>query len=155
MSTAFASSQLILIGAPLLLSWMVGIGFYQNSVVIPNWFNNPPASFAKINQYGKAEIRFWVPMQAITLFALVATLLVQWHEPARPAWVIAAFACYVFSVAITAAYLAPRIIAWARIGQGGVVSEGFAEGFGAAGNWWRALSWRFVVAHCRGFGRAF
>ena len=138
MNITFAlRSRLVLIIASLLLSWMVGIGVYQNCVVIPSWFEAPPASFARINQYGKTEIRFWIPMQILTVCTLIAALLVHWHEPARRPPVLAALLCYLVAVAVTAAYLAPRIVAWGKIGPGDVI----AEGVRAAVDQWRALSW--------------
>lgn len=104
-------STLVLIAASLLLSAATGIGLYRHCVVIPSWFREPPASFASINQYGKSEARFWVPLQAITMLALVVSLLIHWHEPARRALIVAAFACYLIVAAVTAVYFAPSMIA--------------------------------------------
>jgi len=129
--------QFVLISAGLLMSWMVGIGLYQNCVVIPSWFRDPPASFSRINQYGKSELRFWIPMQALTVLALIAALFAHWNESTRRLLLLGALTCYFLTVAVTSAYFAPRIIAWGRMNPEAAVPKELR----VTGNRWRALSW--------------
>jgi len=128
---------LVLIATSFLLSSVTGIGLYQHCVVIPAWFREPPASFASINQYGKSEVRFWVPLQAITMIALVVSLLMHWREPARRALIVAACACYLVVAAVTAVYFAPRIIAWSKMNPDGAASRELR----AASHRWVLWSW--------------
>src|SRR5262249_34303702 len=130
-------STLVLIVANFLLSTVTGIGLYQHCVVIPAWFREPPASFARINQSGKAEVRFWAPLQALPLLALVVSLLLHWHEPARRVLLVAACACYLVVAAVTAVYFAPRILAWGKIPPDGATSGELR----AAGHRWVLWSW--------------
>ena len=137
MSLASPFGATVLIAASCVLNWTVGIGLYQNFVVIPSWFANPPAPFARINHFGSSEVRFWIPMQSITVLALITALAVGWNDPVHKPLIIAALAFYLDAIGMTGAYLAPKIVRWGKMSP----TNGGAPEFLAAGNRWMVLSW--------------
>src|SRR6516225_5754613 len=80
---SFDLGNATLIASSFLLSCMVGTGVYQHLFVMPSWFEESPVSFKKINQYGKAEVRFWGPLQGLTLASMLLAFLECRHDPAR------------------------------------------------------------------------
>jgi len=141
MNVASSFGASVVIAASCVLNWTVGIGLYQNFVVIPSWFASPPASFARINQYGSSEVRFWIPMQSITVLALIGALVVGWNDPVHKPLIIAALVLYLVAIAMTAAYLAPRIVRWGKVSP---------PNGGHRSLWRRQIGGWF----CLGFGRA-
>lgn len=126
-----------LVAAAFLLSSMAGTGIYQHVVVMPSWFENPPESFKKIRQYGNAEVRFWVPAQALTLASLVAAYAASKQEPMRRSLVLATGAGYVAVAIATAAYFAPKILKWGNLDW----TDTPAQDLKSSGQRWLALSW--------------
>jgi NADH:ubiquinone oxidoreductase subunit 2 (subunit N) len=137
MSSSLSFGRLALIAACFLLSSMVGVGIYHHSVVIPSWFENPPESLKRINQYGESELRFWIPLQAATLVCLVLALAAAWRQPTRRALILAILGGYVAVAAVTALYFAPQIVEWGKTNPSGALSPQFKS----ASQRWLMLSW--------------
>jgi hypothetical protein len=134
---ALSFAKIALVAAGFLLSSMVGIGIYQNAVVIPTWFENPPASLARVNQYGRSELRFWIPLQAATLICLILALVAVWRQPARRTLLLTTLTCYIAVAAVTALYFAPHIVEWGKMDPSGAPSLQLKS----AGHRWLMLSW--------------
>jgi hypothetical protein len=92
---SFDLGNATLIASSFLLSCMVGTGVYQHLFVMPSLFEESPVSFKKINQYGKAEVRFWGPLQGLTLASMLLAFLECRHDPARRTLIVAAGVGYV------------------------------------------------------------
>lgn len=130
-------AKVMLIASGFLLSCMVGAGIYQHAVVIPTWFENPPASFAKINQYGRSELRFWIPLQTATLICILTALVLVWRRPMARNLILAALGCYVVVAVTTALYFVPNIVSWGTMDPGGAPTPQLRS----AGHRWLMLSW--------------
>jgi hypothetical protein len=134
---SFDLGNATLIASSFLLSCMVGTGVYQHLVVMPSWFEEPPVSFKKINQYGKAEVRFGAPLQGLTLASMLLAFLGCRHDPARRTLIIAAGVGYVAVAGATAAYFAPNIVKWGKLDASGAS----ASSLRSATRRWLGLSW--------------
>ncbi|MGH6821906.1 MAG: hypothetical protein ACRECP_02100 [Methylocella sp.] len=130
------SEKLSLLVATFFMTTMGRTGLYQNLVVMPGWFSDPPISFARINQNGKREVYFWIPLQIATLVSLAAAIIANWSEPRR-ATILLCLGCYFTAAAATASYLAPRIIAWGKLDPKGNASFDLTK----IGRRWLSLSW--------------
>lgn len=130
-------SNIVLMVATFLLISVSGVSLYQALVVMPSWFKAPPASFAKINQYGGSEARFWAPAQGLTFLASLLGLVLNWNDPPRRTLLLVALSCYVLIAITTAGYFAPKIIEWSRMDPSGIASPELL----AEGHRWLALSW--------------
>jgi len=129
--------RVILMVACFLLTAMVGIGVYQHAVAFPFYLENPPASFSRINQYGKSEVRFWVPVQAATLIFLILSLIAVWGQTDLRKLILATIGCYLIVAAATAIYFAPAIIAWGKMDPNGPPLPELKS----AAHRWLILSW--------------
>lgn len=127
----------ILVLVNLLFGAVTGIGFYQLLVVMPQWFTSPPASFARINANGDAEISFWIPSQIALLIALIVSLIFSWSMLRRRNFIFIAFGCYILVWIVTAIYFAPTII---EFGQMPTDAPAAAE-LTSRANMWLNLQW--------------
>jgi hypothetical protein len=121
------------------LSAIAGVGIFQALFVMPAYFESPPASLAAMQQ--DKSFLFWIPLQLVTLLALITALLSsEGAERMTAIWV--STACYVLNWAITGVFFIPGVIAFNKVDTTGPPSAELAE----RGRRWLRRSWgRHVI----------
>jgi hypothetical protein len=123
-----------LVVAALGMGMVVGSGVFQALYVMPEYFADPPASLARFQQ--DASVRYWLPLHAVTLIALVTGLVVEW-DSGRHVLLLWGLGTYVLCWAVTFAFFIPGVVAFNRVDTTGPRSPELAQ----RGRRWMVLSW--------------
>jgi hypothetical protein len=116
------------------LSSIAGAGIFQALFVMPAYFRSPPASLEAM-QTDKSFL-FWIPLQLVTLLALVVALVSSDGDDRMTAiWV--ATACYLACWVITGIFFIPGVVAFNKVDTTGPASPELAE----RGRRWLQRSW--------------
>lgn len=116
------------------LSVIAGAGIFQALFVMPAYFRSPPASLEAM-QADKSFL-FWIPLQLVTLLALIVGLVSSEGDDRMTAiWV--ATGCYVVCWVITGIFFIPGVVAFNKVDTTGPPSPELAE----RGRRWLQRSW--------------
>jgi hypothetical protein len=100
------------------------IGIYQALFVFPEYFSDPPGSLRRYQE--DKSWSFWLPLHAVTLIALVCSLIAT--RPETPfALVLAAASCYLAALIVTGIWFIPGVIAFNKVDVEGPASPALAE----------------------------
>lgn len=115
------------------------VGLYQAMFVFPEYFSAPPASLRRYQ--ADRSWRFWLPLHAITLPAIVLSLISNWDND-RFGLVVAATTCYAISWIATFALFIPGVMEFNKVDPDGPPSEELAI---KGRKWLRRSSSRLVL----------
>jgi hypothetical protein len=128
-----------LAAAALCMTVVAGVGFYQAMFVMPEYFSSPPESLRRYQ--ADTSWKFWLPLHAVTLPALVLSLVDNWSSD-RFALVLSATVCYAASWIATFIWFIPGVIEFNKVDVNGPYSEELAD---KGRRWLRRSSGRLVL----------
>lgn len=99
------------------------VGLYQAMFVFPEYFSAPPASLKRYQN--DKSWKFWLPLHAITLPAIVLSLITNWDN-GRFGFVLTATILYTLSWIATFAVFIPGVIEFNKVDTDGPPSEELA-----------------------------
>ena len=100
----------------MIVMWVIVVAStYQRFYTMPKWFENPPASFERIRRQSKASQAFWLPITALSLIAIVADLILNWHYLNIRICILSALLCFIINGVSTGAYFVKEILYFARM----------------------------------------
>jgi hypothetical protein len=120
--TTFATWPLAI--AAFCMSVVAGVGIYQSLFVMPEYFSSPPESLRRYQ--ADTSWKFWLPLHAVTLSALVLSLVANWSHDRR-ALVLAATVCYAVSWIATFIWFIPGVIEFNKVDIDGPPSDELAD----------------------------
>lgn len=114
----------MLMAASFGMTAIASVGSYQALFVMPEYFASPPGSLRRYQ--ADRSWRFWLPLHAVTLPALVLSLVGNWSTDRR-ALVLAATICYAASWIATLIWFIPGVIEFNKVDPDGPYSEELAR----------------------------
>jgi hypothetical protein len=123
----------MLMTAAFCMTAVASVGVYQSLFVMPGYFSSPPASLRRYQ--ADRSWRFWLPLHAVTLPALVLSLVTTWSTDRR-SLVLAA------SWVATAIWFIPGVIEFNKVDVDGPHSEELAA---KGRRWLRQSTGRLVL----------
>jgi hypothetical protein len=114
----FASWMLIV--ASFGMAAVAWVGTYQAIFVMPEYFSAPPASLKRYQ--ADRSWKFWLPLHAVTLPALVLSLIANWDND-RLTLVLVAAILYLVSWIATFALFIPGVIEFNKVDTDGPPNE--------------------------------
>jgi hypothetical protein len=124
----------VLIVGCLTLSAIAGAGIFQALFVMPAYFAAPPASLEAFQN--DRSFVFWVPLQVVSLVALIAAL-VSSDAGSRMTAIWVSAACYLVNWVITGIFFIPGVVAFNKVDPAGPPSPELAK----RGRTWLRRSW--------------
>jgi Domain of unknown function (DUF1772) len=129
----------MLMTATFCVTAVASVGVYQSLFVMPEYFSSPPASLRRYQ--ADRSWTFWLPLHAVTLPALVLSLITTWSTERR-GLVLAASICYAASWVATAIWFIPGVIEFNKVDVDGPYSEELAA---KGRRWLRQSTGRLVL----------
>ena len=108
-------NNIILLITVILIWIIVIVGIYQRIFKIPEWFENPPASFELIRNQSKLSRTFWLPISALFIIMIILSLILNWSHTLSRFHIIAAFICYGIAGALSGSYFIKEVVAFTKI----------------------------------------
>lgn len=100
----------------MILMWLtVAASLFQRFYKMPKWFENPPVSFELIRKQSKASKAFWLPLTALLLIFIIASLIVNWADVNIRNYIIITLAGFVINAALTGAYFVKEVMAFSKM----------------------------------------
>src|SRR5690349_9529350 len=112
---------------------------YQAIFVMPEYFASPPQSLRRYQ--ADKSWRFWLPLHAVTLPALILSLVADWST-GRSALILTATVCYTASWIATIIWFIPGVIEFNKVDVDGPYSAELAE---KGRTWLRRSTGRVVL----------
>lgn len=109
----------MLMTATFCMTAVASVGAYQAMFVMPEYFASPPGSLRRYQ--ADKSWRFWLPLHAVTLPALVLSLIATWSTDRR-SLVLAATICYAASWVATVIWFIPGVIEFNKVDVDGPYS---------------------------------
>jgi hypothetical protein len=128
-----------LLVAALGCSAVAGIGIFQALFVMPEYFDEPPASLARYQH--DQSWKMWLPLHLVTLAALITGTVLTWSE-SRRAIVLAADVLYLTVWLTTLLFFIPGVIRFNKVDPTGPPSPELRQ---EAQTWLRRSSIRHVL----------
>lgn len=121
-------------------TWITPLPVLEDRIAaFPEYFSAPPASLRRYQ--ADTSWKFWLPLHAVTLVALVLTVLAN-LDSAESALLLAAGACYVAAWIATLVWFVPGVIEFNKVDVDGPASPELAA---RALRWQRRSSGRLVL----------
>ncbi len=104
----------ILIIAAILMGIIFLAGLYERFVNMPDWFSDPPASFAYIREHTPKAKKIHIPLQVLFLLSFFIALILNWDDVSVRTYLLLSIAAYILIVVSTVKYFAKEIIAFSE-----------------------------------------
>ena len=104
MNTAF------LIIAMIFMAVIFIAGLYERFVNMPEWFSNPPASFALIREHTPKAKKIHIPLQILFLISFIIALILNWDAATVRTYMLFSIGFFILIVISTIIYFAKEII---------------------------------------------
>ena len=105
----------ILLIATVLIWIAVIVGLYQRIILMPKWFENPPASFEVIRKQSKTARLFWIPMSVLFVSSLVTAVILNWENFGVRTHIFGSLVCFGLAGLLSGIYLANEVPAFSKI----------------------------------------
>ncbi len=106
--------NIILIIAAILMGIIFLAGLYERFVNMPDWFSDPPASFAYIREHTPKAKKIHIPLQVLFLLSFFIALILNWEDVSVRTYLLLSIAAYILIVVSTVKYFAKEIIAFSE-----------------------------------------
>ncbi len=95
------------------LMWIyVLAGTWQHIYQVPQWFRNPPVSFAVMRMHNKTARGFWIPLSVLFILSVCAALLLNGDIEEIRNNVLTALVLYVFMGLLNGVYFEREMAAF-------------------------------------------
>lgn len=125
------------------LAVALGGGFYESVVINPQWSQNPPTSFALIQENTGVPLqKFWIPTHILISVAVLLALFLNWKVPTRRNLIFVALGSYAIMRAWSFMYFIPEMLEFQKIALESAQSDDL---LGRVSKWKTLTYWRMPL----------
>ena len=103
-----------LIIAAILMGTIFLAGLYERFINMPEWFSDPPASFAYIREHTPKAKKIHIPLQILFLLTFFIALTLNWNAVPVRTYMLLSITSYIIIVISTVKYFAKEIIVFSE-----------------------------------------
>jgi hypothetical protein len=130
-----SGAQWWLLVASFTMTCIAATGVYEALFVQPKWFADTPKSLALMRS--QDTIKYWIPIQLVSIVALVGTSLTNWNKGGIHTALLTALVSYILVWVSTFVFFVPGVIKFGKVN----IEEPAEPGLAERGKRWLRLSW--------------